>query len=310
MVSPISKNSKTGSYATAQYNAAKPNEKGKKKYRVVKGDNLWNIAKTHIQKNNAKKSEISNFMYEIAKLNKKSTIKAMNNLKVNEVLYIPNNNNSKIAKAQPKTNTAKTTKQTPINSKTSASKNTTKPQIAKKQITPLTGINYLQTSKEINKILTHPNSRVNYTEKMIYKRNQIKKIPPKLYLAHGKAGIDYWTKTTAGKNAENKFFYEKNYSYDGKPSALIISKREGNNCQGNIQAEIYVNVNDKGKVTSFSYNTPGVNINDIAFDYKVSTNGKMEKPTDYGYYNTIATLPKTTVAKLTNNLQHIIDKKL
>ena len=283
MVSPISKNSKTVSYATAQYNAAKPNEKGKKKYIVVKGDNLWNIARTHIQKNNAKKSEISNFMYEIAKLNKKSTVKAMNNLKVNEVLYIPNNNNSKIAKAQPKTNTAKTTKQTPINSKTSASKNTTKPQIAKKQITPLTGINYLQTSKEINKILTHPNSRVNYTEKMIYKQNQIKKIPPKLYLAHGKAG---------------------------KPSALIISKREGNNCWGKIQAEIYVNVNDKGKVTSFSYNTPGVNINDIAFDYKVSTNGKMEKPTDYGYYNTIATLPKTTVAKLTNNLQHIIDKKL
>lgn len=40
MVSPISKNSKTGSYATAQYNAAKPNEKGKKKYIVVKGDNL------------------------------------------------------------------------------------------------------------------------------------------------------------------------------------------------------------------------------------------------------------------------------
>ena len=71
MVSPISKNSKTVSYATAQYNAAKPNEKGKKKYIVVKGDNLWNIAKTHIQKNNAKKSEISNFMYEIAKLNKK-----------------------------------------------------------------------------------------------------------------------------------------------------------------------------------------------------------------------------------------------
>ena len=225
-----------------------------------------------------------------------------------KVVYYPNN--SKITKAQPKTNTAKTTKQTSINSKTSASKNTTKPQIAKKHITPLTGINYLQTSKEINKILTHPNSRVNYTEKMIYKQNQIKKIPPKLYLAHGKAGIDYWTKTTAGKNAENKFFYEKNYSYDGKPSALIISKREGNNCRGEIQAEIYVNVNDKGKVTSFSYNTPGVNINDIAFDYKVSTNGKMEKPTDYGYYNTIATLPKTTVAKLTNNLQHIIDKKL
>ena len=60
---------------------------------------------------------------------------------------------------------------------------------------------------------------------MIYKQNQIKKIPPKLYLAHGKAGIDYWTKTTAGKNAENKFFYEKNYSYDGKPSALIIPKQ-------------------------------------------------------------------------------------
>lgn len=312
MVSPISKNSKTGSYAIAQYNAAKPNEKGKKKYIVVKGDNLWNIARTHIQKNNAKKSEISNFMYEIAKLNKKSTIKAMNNLKVNEVLYIPNNNNSKIAKAkaQPKTNTAKTTKQTPNNQKTSVAKNTTKPQVTKKQTAPSTEANYLQTSKAINKILTHPNSRVNYTEKMIYKQNQVKKIPQKLYLAHGKAGIDYWTKTTAGKNAENKFFYEKNYSYDGKPSALIITKREGNNCWGKIQAEIYVNVNDKGKVTSFSYNTPGVNINDIAFDYKVNTKGKMEKPTDFGYYNTIATLPQSSVAKLTNNLQNIVDKKL
>lgn len=309
MVSPISKNSKTSSYATAQYNAAKPNEKGKTKYVVAKGDNLWNIAKTHIQKNNAKKSEISNFMYEIAKMNKKSTLKAMNNLQVNEVLYIPNSN-SKITKTQSKTSTAKTTKQTSINPKTSVSKNTTKPQITKKQTTPSAEVNYLQTSKAINKILTHPNSKVNYTEKVIYKQNQIKKIPAKLYLAHGKAGIDYWTKTTTGKNAENKFFYEKNYSYDGKPSALIITKREGNSRLGAVQAEIYVNVNDKGKVTSFSYNTPGVNINDIAFDYKVSTNGKMEKPTDFGFYNTIATLPQSSVAKLTNNLQNIVNKKL
>ena len=30
MVSPISKNSKTGSYATEQYNVAKPNKKKKK----------------------------------------------------------------------------------------------------------------------------------------------------------------------------------------------------------------------------------------------------------------------------------------
>lgn len=309
MVSPISKNSKTSSYATAQYNIAKPNEKGKTKYVVAKGDNLWNIAKTHIQKNNAKKSEISSFMYDIAKMNKKSTLKAMNNLQVNEVLYIPNSNN-KITKTQPKTSTAKTTKQTSINPKTSVSKNTTKPQITKKQTTPSTEVNYLQTSKAINKILTHPNSKVNYTEKGIYKQNQIKKIPAKLYLAHGKAGIDYWTKTTAGKNAENKFFYEKNYSYDGKPSALIITKREGNSRLGAVQAEIYVNVNEKGKVTSFSYNTPGVNINDIAFDYKVNTKGKMEKPTDFGFYNTIATLPQSSVAKLTNNLQNIVNKKL
>ncbi len=309
MVSPISKNSKTSSYATAQYNIAKPNEKGKTKYVVAKGDNLWNIAKTHIQKNNAKKSEISSFMYDIAKMNKKSTLKAMNNLQVNEVLYIPNSN-SKITKTQPKTSTAKTTKQTSINPKTSVSKNTTKPQITKKQTTPSTEVNYLQTSKAINKILTHPNSKVNYTEKVIYKQNQIKKIPAKLYLAHGKAGIDYWTKTTAGKNAENKFFYEKNYSYDGKPSALIITKREGNSRLGAVQAEIYVNVNEKGKVTSFSYNTPGVNINDIAFDYKVNTKGKMEKPTDFGFYNTIATLPQSSVAKLTNNLQNIVNKKL
>lgn len=309
MVSPISKNSKTNTYATAQYNAAKPNEKGKTKYVVAKGDNLWNIAKTHIQKNNAKKSEISSFMYDIAKMNKRSTLKAMNNLQVNEVLYIPNSN-SKITKTQPKTSTAKTTKQSSINPKTSVSKNTTKPQVTKKQTTPSAGINYLQTSKAINKILTHPNSKVNYTEKVIYKQNQIKKIPAKLYLAHGKAGIDYWTKTTAGKNAENKFFYEKNYSYDGKPSALIITKREGNSRLGAVQAEIYVNVNEKGKVTSFSYNTPGVNINDIAFDYKVNTKGKMEKPTDFGFYNTIATLPQSSVAKLTNNLQNIVNKKL
>lgn len=306
MVSPISKNSKTNSYATAQYNAAKPNEKGKTKYVVAKGDNLWNIAKTHIQKSNAKKSEISNFMYDIAKLNKKSTLKAMNNLKINEVLYIPTED-SKVSKTNTKSKTTKALKKVTTPQKVLVPKQTVKTAINKQtKSIPY----YQQTSKAINKILTHPNANVNFTEKMIYKQNQVKKIPQKLYLAHGKAGIDYWTKTTAGKNAENKFFYEKNYSYDGKPSALIITKREGNQRLGAVQAEIYVNVNNKGKITSFSYNTPGANINDIAFDYKVSTNGKMEKPTDYGYYNTITTLPKTTVAKLTNNLQHIVDKKL
>ncbi len=54
-----------------------------------KGDNLWNIAKKELNKKNATNQEISEYMLLIAKLNNLNTIEKMNNLRVNDKIYLP-----------------------------------------------------------------------------------------------------------------------------------------------------------------------------------------------------------------------------
>lgn len=79
----------TRAYYTKQYSASNPNSNNKVAYTVKKGDNLWNIAKQQIKNKNASNAEISDMMYSIAKLNKKETIEAANDIKINDVIYIP-----------------------------------------------------------------------------------------------------------------------------------------------------------------------------------------------------------------------------
>lgn len=56
---------------------------------VKSGENLWNIAKKELNKKNAKKNEINDYMLAIAKLNNLNTIEKMNDLKVSQKIYLP-----------------------------------------------------------------------------------------------------------------------------------------------------------------------------------------------------------------------------
>ena len=70
---------------------------------MKKGDNLWNIAKKELNKENATNKEISEYMLIIAKLNNLTTIEKMNNLKVDDQIYLPETDSVKLSgKTQPR----------------------------------------------------------------------------------------------------------------------------------------------------------------------------------------------------------------
>jgi len=77
-------------YITAVMKRLPDAEKGKT-HTMEDGDNLWNIAKRELNKKNAKNSEISDYMFLIAKLNNLDTIEKMNSLKVLDKIYLPKN---------------------------------------------------------------------------------------------------------------------------------------------------------------------------------------------------------------------------
>ncbi len=58
------------------------------------GDNLWNLAKTALNKKNASNKEISDYMLLIAKLNNLDTIEKMNGLKISDKIYMPKTNSA------------------------------------------------------------------------------------------------------------------------------------------------------------------------------------------------------------------------
>ena len=67
-----------------------PDTKKGKEYTIKRGDSLWNLAKTELNKSQpATNAEISKYMLLIAKLNGMETIEEMNNIKAQEVIYLP-----------------------------------------------------------------------------------------------------------------------------------------------------------------------------------------------------------------------------
>ena len=65
-----------------------PEVKQGQEYTVKKGDSLWAIAKKQLG-NNAKRADILNYSYQIAKLNKFKNIKQMNLIRVNDKILLP-----------------------------------------------------------------------------------------------------------------------------------------------------------------------------------------------------------------------------
>ena len=68
--------------------AAMPEYKKGDKHVVQKGESLWRIAQKQLGKN-ANKAQLTDYMYALAKVNGLDTSYKMNNLKINQELYLP-----------------------------------------------------------------------------------------------------------------------------------------------------------------------------------------------------------------------------
>ncbi len=265
------------SYYSTMYRKA--NVSGEKvAYKIRKGDNLWNIAKKQLNKKNATNQEISEMMYSIAKLNNKETLESANNIKVNDIIYLPVAAGSRAAE------------------KTSAQQKLSPEEQVKR------------TTAQLEKILLPPDKNASYSEKSVYKSKHREDVPDDLYAEHGKAGISYWTDLL--KNPDNGVFIEKGY-LGISANALHITKKEGDNRFGKTVAHLYVTMDANGKLKDVAFNSPGITINDIRFDYELDANGNLQKPDRFGARMLpLDKLPKEEYAQFLNSLQGYIDREL
>lgn len=278
----------TRAYYTKQYSASNPNSNNKVAYTVKKGDNLWNIAKQQIKNKNASNAEISEMMYSIAKLNKKETIEAANDIKINDVIYIPvytekSNSNKKISK-------------TPNNS----AANSVKTDNSVKDIQ--------ESPKKIKEILTPPNPHATYTEKQLYKSKHINNIDNKLYSDFGKYGAQYWTKLL--NNPNSQLIIEKSYTIGSKPTGIILTKKDNNKRYGKTEAMLLIRADKNGKFDNVVYNSPGTDIYSTRFDFEVDKKGQLKRPNSFGIYTTIDKIEQKQYQELVKGLQKYLDENL
>lgn len=281
-------------YYTQKYNSANPDSKNVQKYTVKKGDNLWNIAKEHLNKKNASNADVSDMMYQIAKLNKKQTIESANNIKADEVLLLPKSGLTQTTKTNNSGNSKKT-QQVQQHQQTQHSQLSTQAKLTK-------------TRNEVKQILFPNGENLTYSQKNRAKLENKDKINNKLYAQLGKDGANAWTEMLADPNS--KLINENSYTYKSTPTGLVITKKDNNQRYGNTVAHMLVQVDDNGKISEVSYNAPELHINSIRFDYVVDSKGNIKRPSSFGHYQTIDKMPQEDHKKFINELQNYVDKNL
>ena len=271
-----SETNKVHAYYKKKYSEANPSTTNTVTYTKKKGDNLWSIAREKLNKKGAKNAEVQDMMYQIAKLNKMDSPDEANNLTINDIILLPAA--TSVIKSAPQAS-------------------------AKKQ----TVRDVRTTSADIKKIIEP--AGLSYVEKMQYKYAHVKDIPDNLYTENGKAGIKYWTDML--KN-NPKLKFEESYSTSPtKPSGLIITKKENDSMFGMTEATLLVQFDEHGKFKKVAFDSPGVNINNIKFDYELDTNGNLKKPiNNYGDMKTLEKMNKYEYQQFIQALQEHIDDKI
>ena len=130
-----------------------------------------------------------------------------------------------------------------------------------------------------------------------------------MYVENGKAGINYWNDILNDK--DNKLIIDKSYTYLDKPTGLVITKKENDERYGKTEANLLVQVDDKGKFKRVSFDSPGVNIHSTNFDYEIDAKGNLKRPIGaYGEMETIDKMKPDEYKELVNTLQRYVDEKI
>ena len=285
-------------YYQSQYAETKVDTSHKSKYVVQKGDNLWDISKRHLNDKDATNAEIQEMMYKIAKLNKKDSLEAVNNIKVNDILYLP--------EVEPEVNPKVCYVGDWFRYENPVKSNNV--QITQEK----SGADMAaETAKKIVKAAGGSIYSLDYNGKEVYQVRDKNKIPRELYAEHGKAGIKYWAELlAAGKGDSLKV--EKSYSHSPvEPTALHIVKKIDSNPYSPTEAHLYVQVDKNGKLQKVAFNSPGVHINSISFDYILEKDGVLQRPLiAMSQTENLDNLSKEEYGALINVLQEYIDREL
>ncbi len=275
MFNSVSYSKEAQAYYDNKYASTPINTDAKIAYTIKKGDNLWNIAKDHLANEDASNAEISDMMYKIAKLNNKSSIESANDIKIADVIYLPE-----------------------IQQQVEKSDGVAQVDAIQKAY---------DVSQKINDIIVYKGDGT-YNQKALYRLKNIKNIPQSLYKEHAEAGAGYWDKALSDKN--NNFVISKSTSYSPVVySGLSVMKKENNNVYGKTEAHLYISVDKQGQVKDLCFEVPGVNINETGFDYKLDKDGNLYRHTGlFNNYQQIGKLQPEQYTGLINQAQKYFDE--
>ena len=285
-------------YYQSQYAETKVDTSHKSKYVVQKGDNLWDISKRHLNDKDATNAEIQEMMYKIAKLNKKDSIEAVNNIKVNDVLYLPE------VELEVNPNVCYVgdwfRHENPVKSNNV-------------QVTPEKSGAELaaETAAKIIRIAGKSLYSLKCNGKETYQLRGKNKISRELYNEHGKNGIKYWAELLAAGD-DSSLKIEKSYSFSPVvPTALHIVKKMDSNSYAPTEAHLYVQADKNGKLEQVAFNAPWVHINSISFDYILEKDGVLKRPLGaMSQTEKIDNLSKEEYNMLLTVLQGYLDREL
>jgi hypothetical protein len=270
-------------------------------HKVVANENIWNIARKQLPKG-AKRGEVLNYVYQIAKLNNKSSMEELSKLAIGDVLLLPATSTAAAQKspatAAPKKNAQAKTAAKPAQKKPA-------PAVKKQQAAvPKTSreMSVQETAAQINRIIALSGKGISYTTQKIYKLQNINKISPELYAAHGQAGAKYWTEQLLRNPKEAHIFTENTYGGTDKNGVYILQKDGNIKMKDKTVATIIARKDKNGKIEEIAFNSPGAKIHDIVFDYKIDSKGYLYRPDRNNQYYMIDKVPPQVFENLKSAL--------
>lgn len=281
-------------YYDNKYMQTSVNTSSKKEYQIQKGDSLWDISKRCLKDKNATNAEVQDMMYKIAKLNNMNSVDAINNIQVNDIIYLPEENISRPKRCE--------VKDWFVGPAVKRSVNNAKPEKSSQELVT-------EVVDKINKYIVPEKSDFNYTQHQMYKFNNINKVPKELFREHANLGIKCWGEYLSKQDGSLKINKGNLYLASVK-GALHIVKKSSDRYDAQTLASMYVVADKNGKVKEVSFNSPELKINNISYDYKLDSNGNLSKITDGGTKSyLLSAVSDEDYKNLISSLQELLDER-
>ena len=293
---------------TVQQRFAQMPEVQKGNARVVNnGENLWTIAKSELGEN-AKNSEINDYMWQIAKVNGLDSEKKMNNLMTNTKLYMPKKNTQE--QSTKVTTTPKQTVKKPVV--------TTQSKTQQQKFKPVSYSSLEKQKKKIKPQAVKPQAvKPQATKPLTAKPKQMLTVQQRVKTTPAQ-------KTTSAESSFNKvlktIFTDKNIQVKEAYISLLnkneklyhVETRHDYKNHTSFSYPVMSFTLKNGQITEVSFDDT-VDNNPDGYDYKVTRNNKKASDIRTNKYEAmqgkkVGTIPPESMQKLENKLLTLMKK--